>query len=226
MFHVEHFSLPSPFSLSFAKSESMAGRIVPRGTIWVGSEAKLGRNVPRGTFSGACHSASSPLGLYFGPGVGGGMMESPNAFAGHATLPTMEEVETALGPSAPLWHEFVEWVHQHGAAGEEWKCTSLKHGWSLRLQQKKRNIVYLSECAGCIRVAFLLSDRAIEAARTARLPKRVLEELERAPRYPEGLGCGLWCVSTAIWRRLRPWRRSRWRIEAVGEDEDALIGAG
>ncbi len=118
-------------------------------------------------------------------------MESPNAFAGHAALPTIEEVDTTLGPSAPLWHALVEWAHQHGAVAEEWKCTSPKHGWSLRLQQKKRNIVYLSPCAGCIRVAFLLSDRAMEAARTARLPKRVLEELERAPRYPEGTGLRL-----------------------------------
>jgi hypothetical protein len=118
-------------------------------------------------------------------------MESPNAFAGHAALPTIEEVDAALGPSAPLWHEFVEWAHQHGAAGEEWKCTSPKHGWSLRLQQKKRNIVYLSPCAGCIRVAFVLSDQTMEAARTARLPKRVLKELEHAPRYPEGTGLRL-----------------------------------
>lgn len=118
-------------------------------------------------------------------------MEFPNAFVGHAMLPTTEEVDVALGTSAPLWHEFVEWAHQHGAPDEEWKCTSPKHGWSLRLQLKKRNIVYLSPCAGCIRVAFLLSDRAMEAARTARLPKRVLEELEHAPRYPEGTGLRL-----------------------------------
>jgi len=118
-------------------------------------------------------------------------MEFPNAFVGHASLPTMEEVDTALGPSAPLWREFVEWAHQHGAAGEEWKCTSPKHGWSLRLQQRKRNIVYMSPCTGCIRVAFVLSDRAVEAARTARLAKQVLEELEHAPRYSEGTGLRL-----------------------------------
>ena len=118
-------------------------------------------------------------------------MEFPNAFVGHSASPTTEEVDRALGSSAPLWHELVDWARQHGAAGEEWKSTSPKHGWSLRLQQKKRNIVYLSPCAGCIRAAFLLSDRAVDAARTARLPKRVLEELERAPRYPEGTGLRL-----------------------------------
>ena len=118
-------------------------------------------------------------------------MEIHNAFAGHPVLPTAEEVDTALGVSAPLWHELVDWAHQHGAAGEEWKCTSPKHGWSLRLQQKKRNIVYLSPCTGCIRVAFVLGDRAVEAAKAARLPKRVLDELDHAPRYPEGTGLRL-----------------------------------
>ena len=118
-------------------------------------------------------------------------MEFPNAFVGHSALPTTDEVDKALGTSATLWHELVDWARQHGVGGEEWKCTSPKHGWSLRLQQKKRNIVYLCPCAGCIRVAFLLSDRAVAAARTARLPKRVLEELEQAPRYPEGTGLRL-----------------------------------
>lgn len=118
-------------------------------------------------------------------------MEIRNAFVGHPGVPTQEEVDAALGLTAPLWHELVGWVHQHGAPEEEWKSSGEKYGWSLRLKQKKRNIVYLSPCAGCVRVAFVLGDRAVEAAKTAGLPKAVAEELEHAPRYPEGTGLRL-----------------------------------
>lgn len=118
-----------------------------------------------------------------------------NAFVGHAALPTPEEVDAVLGASAPLWHELVGWSHQHGVPGEEWKSSGAKHGWSLRLQRGKRNIVYLSPCPGSIRVAFVLGDRAVKAARAAHLPKRVLDELEHAPRYQEGTGLRLTLTS-------------------------------
>jgi hypothetical protein len=118
-------------------------------------------------------------------------MEIRNAFVGHPERPTTEEVDTALGPSAPLWHEFVEWAHAHGAEGEEWKCASPKYGWSLRLQHKKRNIVHMAPCPGYVHVAFVLGERAVAAAKEARLPRHVHEELEHAPRYPEGTGLRL-----------------------------------
>jgi hypothetical protein len=118
-------------------------------------------------------------------------MNVQNAFIGHAGVPTAAEVDTALGSAAPLWHELVAWAHSHGAEGEEWKSGSVKHGWSLRLQHKKRNIIYLVPAEGCMGIAFILSDRALAAAKQAHLPKHVLEELEHAPRYPEGNGLRL-----------------------------------
>jgi hypothetical protein len=118
-------------------------------------------------------------------------MEIQNAFVGRTETPTAEELDSALGPSAAVWHELVEWMEAHGAPEEEWKSSGAKYGWSLRLKQKKRNIVYLSPCEGCMRIAFILGDRAVAAARQAHLPKRVLDALEGAPRYPEGTGLRL-----------------------------------
>jgi hypothetical protein len=118
-------------------------------------------------------------------------MNAKNAFIWHPDMPTQAEVDAVLGGAAPVWHELITWAHTHGAEGEEWKCGSVKHGWSLRLQHKKRNIVYLVACERCVRIAFVLSDRAVAAAKGARLPKHVAEELEHAPRYPEGTGLRL-----------------------------------
>jgi len=118
-------------------------------------------------------------------------METPNAFIGKATLPTSEEVNRALGPAAELWKQLVDWLAGQGVAVQEWKSISLKYGWSLRLKLKKRTIVHLSPCEGCFRVAFILGDRAVNAARQGDLFQSTLKLLDEAPHYTEGTGLRL-----------------------------------
>ena len=52
---------------------------------------------------------------------------------------------------------------------------SPKYGRSLRLKLKKRTIVHLCPCDGSFRVAFILGDRAVKAARQSDLPKSMLK---------------------------------------------------
>jgi hypothetical protein len=80
-------------------------------------------------------------------------------------------------------------AEEEGVAGQEWKgiCVS-KYGWSLRLKQKSRNIVYLGPGERCFMVSFVLSDKALKAAKELHLPKAVADALDAAPRYPEGNG--------------------------------------
>jgi hypothetical protein len=118
-------------------------------------------------------------------------MDTPNAFIGRTTQPTVKEVTTALGSAAALWIELVDWFAEQGAAVQEWNSYSPKAGWALRLKVKKRNIVYLAPCAGCFRVAFILGDKAVAAAREGRLSKALLKLFDEAPRYPEGTGLRL-----------------------------------
>ena len=86
----------------------------------------------------------------------------------------------------------LDWpAHEQGVALEEWKCPSPKYGWSLRLKLKKRTIVHLSRCDGCSRVAFILGDCAVKAARQSDLPKPVLKVIHDAPHYAAGSGVRL-----------------------------------
>jgi Protein of unknown function (DUF3788) len=120
-------------------------------------------------------------------------MEYTNAFLGKPKQPATEEVVATLGPTAKLWNEFIEWMaKEEGVAEQEWKgiCVN-KYGWSLRLKQKSRNIVYLGPGEGCFMVSFVLSDKALNAAKAAHLPKIVAAALAAAPRYPEGNGLRL-----------------------------------
>ncbi len=113
----------------------------------------------------------------------------PNAFIGQAKKPTEDELSEALGGAKGLWDQLVaELAVEYGADIQEWNSYSPKAGWSLRLKHKKRNIVYLSPCRGSFRVALILGDKAVKAARQSGLPQRVIRIIKEAPRYPEGTG--------------------------------------
>jgi hypothetical protein len=118
-------------------------------------------------------------------------LDTPNAFIGIKDHPTAQQLATALGPSVEIWDRLVQWLAGQGASRQEWKSTSAKYGWSLRLKSKNRTIVYLGPCQGCFRTAFVLGDKAVAAARAAGLPKPILKAIDEAPRYAEGTGVRL-----------------------------------
>jgi hypothetical protein len=118
-------------------------------------------------------------------------METVNAFIGKTKAPTEAEVAAALGSTAALWKQLVSWMEERGAGESEWNSSGAKYGWSLRLKQKKRNIVYLSPCAGYFRASFALGDKAVAAAQKSDLAKSTLKIIDEAPRYAEGTGVRL-----------------------------------
>ncbi|HEY2468095.1 MAG TPA: DUF3788 family protein [Terracidiphilus sp.] len=120
-------------------------------------------------------------------------MEYANAFPGRLTKPSEADLANALGSSAKIWKEFVAWMaDEEGVSQQEWKGIVVKkYGWSLRLKQKGRNIVYLGPGKDCFMVAFTLSDKELNTAKAAHLPRAVADVLAHAPRYPEGNGLRL-----------------------------------
>jgi hypothetical protein len=113
---------------------------------------------------------------------------SPNAFIGRTKPPTDEELSTELGAARALWDELLT---ELALPIQEWNSYSPKAGWSMKLKLKKRTILYLAPCHGSFRAAFVLGDKAMEAARQLKLPKAVLKIMDEAPRYPEGTGVRL-----------------------------------
>jgi Protein of unknown function (DUF3788) len=113
---------------------------------------------------------------------------SPNAFIGRTKPPTDDELSAELGAVRVLWDELLA---ELALPIQQWHSYSPKAGWSLKLLLKKRTIVYLAPCHGSFRVAFILGDKAVEAARQCRLPKAVIKIIDEAPRYAEGTGVRL-----------------------------------
>jgi hypothetical protein len=118
-------------------------------------------------------------------------MKYPNAFVGHLTAPTPVEVSAALGPATCVWQNLVDWFAELKVVDQEWKSSGKKYGWSLRLKVKKRNIIYLSPCVGCFRVALIFADKTMAAARQSDLTEGTLKLMDEAQRYPEGTGLRL-----------------------------------
>lgn len=115
-----------------------------------------------------------------------------NAFINKAVPPTDADVAAALGPAKAAWDQLLTDLAQKLDVNvHEWKCYSPKWGWSLRVKRKARTIVWLSPSESCFTVLFILGDKAVRAARQSKLPKRIVEALDAAPKYPEGTGLRL-----------------------------------
>jgi hypothetical protein len=119
-------------------------------------------------------------------------MDVPNAFIGHRVQPGVEEVANVLGAAASLWDDTIHWLEtEEHVPDQEWKSSSPRYGWSLRMKAKDRTIIYLGPCKNCFRASFVLGDKAVAAALKAHLPKRVTDAILGARRYAEGTGVAL-----------------------------------
>ncbi len=80
---------------------------------------------------------------------------------------------------------------------EHWNHSGAKFGWSLRLKQKERVILYLTPQHGAFLVGLVLGERAAQSAEAAALPPLALAALTSAPKYAEGRGIRLAVTSPA-----------------------------
>jgi hypothetical protein len=101
--------------------------------------------------------------------------------------PTNAEVTATLGSTASLWRDLRTRIAKGFAPiDEDWVFSGAKHGWALRLKQKKRAVVYLKPCDQYFRASFALGEKAVAAAHEAGLPASVIAVIDSADRYPEG----------------------------------------
>jgi len=103
--------------------------------------------------------------------------------------PVASDVAEVLGPSEELWYELIARMEaSYGPLTEAWGFSGAKYGWSLRLKQKKRTILYLIPQSDTFLVGIVLGDRALSLLRWDDLSPEVLHAIDEAPRYGEGTG--------------------------------------
>ena len=102
-------------------------------------------------------------------------------------IPTDSDLTGALAGTYDLWRSIKEYVHlKYPAAMDEWNYPGIKYGWSFRIKDKKRAIVYLSPRDGYFKAAMVFGQKATDKIMESGISASIKEELAGARVYAEG----------------------------------------
>jgi hypothetical protein len=113
-------------------------------------------------------------------------------FLQKAVIPSETMVRDVLKETSQLWNDMIKWVsEEYGPVTEEWTFAGKNNGWSFRLKQKKRTILYFIPQDGYFQNAFVFGDKAADFILQEDFPENVKQSLREARRYMEGRGIRL-----------------------------------
>ncbi|MBL7740595.1 MAG: DUF3788 family protein [Chitinophagaceae bacterium] len=107
-------------------------------------------------------------------------------------MPSEKDLAKALGNTVSLWQEIHDYVHKkYPAAMDEWKVPMAKFGWSFRVKDKKRVIVYLGPRDTFFIVSFVFGQKAYDMILESTVSEGVKSDLKAAKVYVEGRGVSI-----------------------------------
>ena len=110
-------------------------------------------------------------------------------FLDKSLKPSDADLKEALGGQYELWMELRKMVYQKYSTGtEEWNFPGKKYGWSFRIKDKKRAIIYLLPRQDEFLVAFVFGNKAYEAILRSQVSDQIKTGLTDARVYAEGRG--------------------------------------
>ena len=110
-------------------------------------------------------------------------------FMDKSQIPTDDDLREALGDKYSLWMEIRDRVYEKYPEGfEEWNFPGKKYGWSFRIKDKKRAIVYLLPREHAFMAAFVFGGRAFDVIKESDVSTQIKSDLENARVYMEGRG--------------------------------------
>jgi hypothetical protein len=103
--------------------------------------------------------------------------------------PSEDNVKQVLGKTYILWEKIREYTTQnYPGAVEEWNYPGDKYGWSFRIKDKKRAIIYLLPRDGFFKVALVFGQQATSSILASGVSGIIKQELIAAKPYAEGRG--------------------------------------
>lgn len=110
-------------------------------------------------------------------------------FTDIAHLPTDSELRSGLLSTFTIWKEIEDYVVATGhVSSQEWKYSGDKYGWSYRISDKKRVLIYLLPRDGFFKVAFVFGQKAFDTLIGGSVSDTIKNELKKAKAYSEGRG--------------------------------------
>jgi hypothetical protein len=125
-------------------------------------------------------------------------------FVDKKMIPTTENLIESLTGTYELWKDLTGYVHlKYPSAVDEWKYSGDKYGWSFRIKDKKRVILYLLPRDKFFITAFVFGQKATDAVMNSQISDKIKSELESARVYAEGRGIRLDILNETILNDLR-----------------------
>lgn len=119
-------------------------------------------------------------------------MSDLSVFTYRATTPTIKDLELALGSVYQIWQQVVRLTYLAYPEGiEEWNFPGKNYGWSFRIKDKRRAILYLLPRQGYFKVAFVFGDKAVKDILASSVADQIKADLQKARKYAEGRGVGI-----------------------------------
>ena len=113
-------------------------------------------------------------------------------FTDKTAEPTQKDLQEQLASLYPLWEQIAESVRKkYPNPKEEWNYPGKNYGWSFRLKDKKRAIIYLLPRQGYFKVAFVFGQKATDQIMTCDIDASIKEDLAGAKKYAEGRGLSI-----------------------------------
>ena len=110
-------------------------------------------------------------------------------FMDKKVTPTVNELIRSLQDTSVLWQNIIDYVHLKYPKGmDDWNYPGDKYGWSFRIKDTKRAIIYLLPRDGYFKAAFVFGQKATDAILLSPVSETIKTELMSARVYAEGRG--------------------------------------
>lgn len=110
-----------------------------------------------------------------------------SVFMDLANTPVTSDLEIPLGKTFSVWMEIRDFVFEkYPKAIDEWHVSVKKFGWSFRIKDKKRAIIYLSPRPGFFWVTMVFGQKATDQILVSDISQQIKEELMSSKVYMEG----------------------------------------
>lgn len=110
-------------------------------------------------------------------------------FNDKSIVPFESSVIRELDNTYKLWEDIIKFVYERfPKAAEEWKYPGKNYGWSFRLKDKKRIIIYMTPQKGYFITALVFGDNAYREILKSEVSEDIKENLRKAKVYIEGRG--------------------------------------
>ncbi len=119
-------------------------------------------------------------------------MDDHSFFMSKETIPNENDLINVLGSTYEIWLQLKSIILEKYPNGkEDWNFPGKKYGWSFRIKDKKRAIMYFLPREGYFKVAFVFGQKAFDVIIDSGISEDIITELVNAKKYAEGRGIGI-----------------------------------